>query len=192
MTSSSEQMDNQEFIRQLLSPERLEASDPFVILSFCPLNVHDTVADIGCGPGYFAIPLGKHVFDGKVYALDAQQEMLDAAKEALQKVNLTNVELVLTKDERLPLDDDSLDGALAAFVVHGAGAKGLLEETRRCLRNGGWLALLEWHKDKTVDGPPVRQRIEEARLRAMAEKAGFRYTARHNLNDSQYMLLMRK
>ena len=176
----------------LLSPGRYQELDPHHVLSLIPVRPYHQVADIGCGPGYFALPLGKHMFDGKLFAIDVQQEMLDATDEALKRIHLTNVELVLAKEGKLPLDDDSLDGALAAFVAHEADdPKELLTETRRCLRKGGWLALLEWHKRKMHDGPPLKSRIDEAKLRKMAQDVGFRFTARYNLNDKQYMLVMR-
>ena len=47
MTSNQGPMDNQEFIKRLLRPERAEILDPLVIMSFCPINLHDTVVDIG-------------------------------------------------------------------------------------------------------------------------------------------------
>ena len=177
----------------LVSSERRRALDTYRLLSMIPVLPHHVVADIGCGPGYFTIPLAKYLFDGKVFALDVQQEMLDAAKEALQAINLTNVEVVLSEEEKLPLEDECLDGTLAAFVLQEAeNPTALLEEARRCLRKSGWLVLLEWHKRKTEEGPPVRQRIEEKKLRTMAEKVGFRFGSRRDLNGAQYMLLMRK
>ena len=126
----------------LISSQRQQSLDSFHVMSLIPLRPYHVVADVGCGPGYFAVPMGKHVFDGKVFALDVQQEMLDATKEELERVHLTNVDLVLSKENKLTLDDDSLDGALLAFVLHEADSPPkLLKEVRRCLRKGGWLAL---------------------------------------------------
>ena len=177
----------------LLSPQRQQDLDALRVISLLPIMPYHVVGDVGCGPGYFAIPLGKHVYDGKVYAIDVQQEMLDAAKEGLDRIHLTNVEPLLTKEDKLPLEDDSLDGAFAAFVAHEADdTKVMLGEILRCLRKGGWLALLEWYKRKMDEGPPLKDRIDQPELLKMAEKAGFRFTSAHALNSSQYMLLMRK
>ena len=177
----------------LMSPKRQLDLDVHHVMSLIPILPYHTVADIGCGPGDFTVPLGKHLFDGKVYAIDAQQEMLDATKQELERVRLTNVELVLSKGRKLPLEDDSLDGALAAFELHGAGKpEALLKDALRCLRKGGWFALLEWHRREMEEGPPLERRIDEAQLREMAENVGLRFTRRHSLNDSQYMLLMSK
>ena len=68
MTFEHYEMTSKEFIQRLLRPERAEMLDPSEILSFCPINSHDRVADIGCGPGYFTLPLAASVNNGKVYA----------------------------------------------------------------------------------------------------------------------------
>ena len=81
-------------IERLLRPERLETLDPFRVLSHCPLTPRDTVADIGCGPGYFTLPLAKFLINGKVIALDTSDEMLEACRARLDKVRLGNVEVV--------------------------------------------------------------------------------------------------
>jgi ubiquinone/menaquinone biosynthesis C-methylase UbiE len=177
----------------LLSAERRQSLDIHYVMSIIPVLRYHTVADIGCGPGYFSVPLGKHLFDGKVFALDIQQEMLDAAKKQLDRIHLTNVELMLTEEAKLPLEDDSIDGALVSFAIHEAdNPKTMLAEAKRCLRIDGWLALLEWHKREMESGPPLEDRIDEADLRQMAEKAGFRHLTRHSLNKDQYMLVMNK
>ena len=177
----------------LVSPERYESIDPQRILSMLPILAYHEVADVGCGPGFFTIPLAKYLFDGRVYALDVQQEMLDATQKEVEKVNLTNVELMLNKENELLLKDESLDGVFMAFVLHEAeSVSGLLGEARRCLRKGGWLAALDWHKRETESGPPVEERIDEADMGAMAQEAGFRIEVRHNLNTGHYMIVMRK
>ena len=177
----------------LLSSERRRTLDTHRLLSLIPIHLHHVVADIGCGPGYFTIPLGKYLFDGKVFALDVQQEMLDATRTALDAIHLTNVEVMRSKESKLPLEDDSLDGALAAFVLQEASnARALLKDTLRCLKKTGWLAVLEWNNQDVDGAPPLTQRIEEGKLLGMAEKLGFRITARHSLSGNQYMIVMKK
>ena len=177
----------------LVADDRQMSVDTHRVLSLLPINRHHKVADVGCGPGYFTVPLAKYLFDGKVYALDIQQEMLDAASKELTRFRLTNVELMLTQEDRLPLEDGSIDGAFIAYAIHEADdPRNMLAEAKRCLKDDGWLALLEWHKRDMDEGPPVEDRIAEDDLRNMASEAGFGPPNRHSLNDSQYMLIMRK
>ena len=177
----------------LLSSERRASLDTHRLLSTLPMAFHHVVADIGCGPGYFTIPLGKYLFDGKVFAIDVQKEMLDATQEALDAINLTNVDVRKSTERKLPLEDQSLDGALAAFVLQEATSPvSLLKEAWRCLKKSGWLVILEWDKREMDEGPPVKQRIDIDEMRAMTEKIGFRLTAQRALNGKQYMMTMSK
>lgn len=177
----------------LVSIERRRTLDPHAVLSQMPITAHQTVADIGCGPGYFTVPLAKYLFDGKVFALDVQREMLKATEDSLAKVNLTNVELKLSKETKLPLESDSVDGALMAFVLQEASQPTrLLKDAVRCLKKSGWLAVLEWHCRETEDGPPLTQRIGEDKMRKTTDRLGLRTTARRSLNGAQYMLLLKK
>ena len=177
----------------LLSPGRQERLDVQRVISLLPMGPHQVVADIGCGPGYFAVPLGKYLFHGKVIAIDVQEEMLEATKEELKRIHLTNVEMLLSKEKKFPIQDGDLDGAFAAFVVHEAeDPSGMMNELKRCVGTGGWLALIEWHKREMDSGPPLEERIEEEEMLEMAQQAGFRLERRHSLNSEQYMLLMRR
>lgn len=177
----------------LVSPARERDIDLYRIMSLIPISQHDVVADVGCGPGFFTVPLGKAVFHGKVHALDVQQEMLDAAQERLKSVRLTNVEATLSEENSVPLEDESMDGVFAAFMIHEVeNSKVLLTDFFRSLRPGGWLALLEWHKREMECGPPLEERIDEPDLRSIAIDAGFRLTTSRGLNDKHYMLVMRK
>ena len=180
-------------MQALLSVERRRAIDTHSLLSRLPIRPYHVVADIGCGPGYFTIPLAKYLYNGKVNALDVQQEMLDATRKTLDDARLTNVEVTLSKERKLPLDDESLDGVLMAFVLQEAdGPAALLKDARRCLKPAGWLAVLEWHKRETDQGPPVERRIDPDEMRAMAEKLEFKVRDTQQLNSDQYMILMRK
>ena len=177
----------------LVSPERYEDLDVSLIMALIPVLPFQTVADIGCGPGFFTTSLGKQVYAGQLFAIDIQQQMLDAAEQEVVRVRLNNVSLILSHEDSLPLEDSSLDGAFVAFVLHENDDPGfLLQDIWRCLHRGSWLAVLEWRNLETNGGPPLEERISEADLITMAQKIPFRLERRHSLNDRQYMLVMWK
>jgi ubiquinone/menaquinone biosynthesis C-methylase UbiE len=72
--------------------------------------------DIGCGPGFFVFPASEIVGkDGKVYAIDTQQEMLDELKKRNPQ---RNVFILKSEETRLPVDSATVDMTLMAFVLH--------------------------------------------------------------------------
>ena len=177
----------------LVSRDRRNPLDVYKLLRIFPVLSHHTVADIGCGSGFFTIPIAKFVFDGKVYALDVQQKMIDAVGEHVSKVNLTNVDVMQSQEKHLPLNDGCLDGALAAFVLQETGSpRTLLKEAHRCLKKNGWLVVLEWYKQEMEEGPPVSQRIDVEEMKTLTEKIGFRVRETRDLNGKQYMIIARK
>ncbi len=79
----------------------------------------DKVLEIGCGPGYFTLPLAKMVGDrGKVFALDLQKAMLDIVQKRAEDVGLdSKIEKILSSatDFKLPT---KVDFCLLFYVVH--------------------------------------------------------------------------
>jgi ubiquinone/menaquinone biosynthesis C-methylase UbiE len=58
-------------------PKRLFFENPDLILSETSVRPGQVVADIGCGTGFFTIPLARYVGEtGKVYALDTSPTMI--------------------------------------------------------------------------------------------------------------------
>ena len=55
--------------------EREERTD--LLIESLPISADSIVADIGAGTGYFSFPIAARAPDGKVLAVDIQQEMLD-------------------------------------------------------------------------------------------------------------------
>ena len=167
--------------------------DPAQLLALLPLRPYQTIADIGCSLGDFTISLAKYLFDGKVYAVDSQQKTLDTLATRLQQIRLTNVEMVRSTKRNIGLDQESLDGALMPFILHNAEDKeALLEQVLRALQRSGWLAVLEWHKKETAEGPPLEERLARQEVEELTKAAGFRSVERRNMSTGEYMVLLRK
>jgi len=176
-----------------LAPKRRDVLDPDRVISMIPIRPYHIVADIGCGPGYFSIPLAKYVNQGKLYSMDTKEKALEACRQRLSEVHLDNVEVLHCGPKKLPLDKDSVDGAFLAFVLHEVKDKtGLLAEAERLMQKGGWIAILEWYKQAMEDGPPLEDRVSEEEVKELGQKAGLRFVSERDLNGQSYLVLFRK
>jgi ubiquinone/menaquinone biosynthesis C-methylase UbiE len=79
------------------------------------LKKGDRVADLGCGPGYYTIPMARFVLpDGSVYAVDSNARCIHAIDKKVKKNHIDNIETHNTSAHSLPLiRDDSIDFILA-------------------------------------------------------------------------------
>lgn len=192
MTPAPGDMTTQEFIQRLLSPQRDASLDTLAILSFSGISYRDRVADIGCGPGYFTIPLAKALVEGKLYALDIDNEMLDACRERVAQARMGNVEILKCEEFDSSLEAGSLDGIFLAFVIQQSPDKPrFLKAVRQLLRPRGWGAILEWYRKETETGPPLERRVDPEQMEELVKSAGFRYLGWRDLNGDQYMMTLR-
>ncbi|MCT4580603.1 MAG: class I SAM-dependent methyltransferase [Flavobacteriales bacterium] len=77
-----------------------------------------TVLDLGCGPGYFTIPLARIVGDqGVVVAVDIQEEMFKILKDKFNSLKIKNIKCVNTSVQSME-SIPKIDFALAAYVMH--------------------------------------------------------------------------
>jgi len=104
-----------------------------------------TVADLGCGPGFFTLPMARMVGPhGRVIAVDLQAEMLAKLKVRAERASLdSRIHLHQCSADSLG-ELPSLDFALAFFMVHEVPDPArLLGEVTGALREGGRLLLVE-------------------------------------------------
>ncbi len=135
-----------------------------------------TVADIGCGMGYFSIALARMVGPkGRVVSVDIQQEMLDRLLKRARKQGAPDV----IEAHLIPKDDigirEPLDFALAFWMAHETGDIGrFLRQVASVLKPGGRMLIaeprmhvsartfqkiLQHARDAgltVMDGPPIR------------------------------------
>lgn len=126
----------------------------------------NTVIDIGCGTGYFTIPLAKlSGASGTVIAVDLQQEMLDRLAAKIAQTELAGrIRMHRCENNRVALDAQA-DFVLAFYMVHETpDTLHFLTEMRSMLKPGGRLLIVE---------PPIHvSKKRFNRMVALTEEAG--------------------
>lgn len=177
---------------RLDSPERRRLLDPDRILPLLPLKPDQTVADIGCGTGFFSLPLAQRLPRGKVYAVDVSPEMLEVVREKLAQSPANNMEVVLSRDTDIPLPAASLDGALLSVVVHENDDRpGFLRAVEKLLKPGAWVAVIEWEKREMAEGPPQAERVAREEVAAWGAELGLKVVQEAAVNDRHYLLVFK-
>jgi SAM-dependent methyltransferase len=156
------------------------------------LNVQQesVVAVFGADPDLFALPLvervGKH---GKVYSL----ELSDDVARPTQMTVPGLVRMRHRENGRLPLADESVDVALWAFAFRTLGhVASMLDETRRVLRPGGRLAVVDWIRQEESFGPLRDDRVSAATCERCLAAGGFGLVGQRALNASHYLIVGRR
>jgi ubiquinone/menaquinone biosynthesis C-methylase UbiE len=181
----------------LLHPRLEESFDPQSMIALVPIHSDQKVADIGAGPGRLSIALAKYLYMGTCYAVDVQKEMLEHVREQAKVARLGNVETVVSKENQVPLDDESLDGVVLSDVLNEASRpKTLIKEAARLLKKYGWMAIIEWlpaeGKGKLAVGPAASKRLAQEDMRAAMETIGLRTLTSRQLTHHRYIIVARK
>lgn len=172
---------------------RVDHLDPIQLFTLLPIRVYHHIAEIGAGHGFLTVPLAKYAYDGKVYALDTQQNVLDSVVQNAARSRLSNVSAVLMRDIQIPLADASLDGVVLSPMLHESKQPvELLREIGRVLKPDGWVTAIEWIKGAANGGPSAGERIARPDAVKLAEEAGLRVINQRNLNSFFYFLVLKK
>src|SRR3954467_10986618 len=76
------------------------------------------IAEIGAGTGYYTFKLAKKVPDGKVYAVEIQDQLMGILNERKQKQTIRNVEVIKGGDKTPNLPANAIDLAIMVDVYH--------------------------------------------------------------------------
>lgn len=162
-----------EHISVLEDEDRKVWQNPDAILTAVEIKPRFVAADLGCGSGYFTVPLARMVT--KVYAIDVQKEMLDFLEDKIKKHKIKNIKLLLTKPNEIPLESNSVDLLLSVNTLHEFESRAkMIHEMSRVVRRNGQLLIVDFQKKETGFGPPVEIRVSKNRAIRLFAERGFR------------------
>ena len=164
------------------NPLRRLIHKPEVILSPY-LGPGDTVLDIGCGMGYFSIPMARLVGqDGQVIAADLQEQMLAGLQKRAENAGLAER---IQPHRSFPDDigvDQPVDFVLAFWMVHEVRDQGhFLGQVFELLNPGGSFLVVEPRIH--VSGKAFDKTL------SLAQEIGFRALERPRVRASRAVLL---
>jgi predicted methyltransferase len=106
------------------------------------------VADIGSGSGFLTAGLAKAVGpEGKVYAVDINEKLLDKVRARAEAEGVENIEPVLTPDDAVALDPGSVDLLFICDAYHHFEfPKTILAGLHDALKPGGKLVIIDFER----------------------------------------------
>jgi ubiquinone/menaquinone biosynthesis C-methylase UbiE len=145
-----------------------------------------TVADIGCGMGYFSIAMAKMVGDeGVVIAVDLQQKMLDRMRKRAEKADVASrIRSVLVTEDDIGIKEP-VDFVLAFWMVHEVpDIPRFLSRVFPVLKEAGKFLIAE--PKMHVPNRKFQETLEYAR------SAGFQISAAPDIRISRAVILSKK
>jgi ubiquinone/menaquinone biosynthesis C-methylase UbiE len=174
----------------LESEDRKTWQNPEKILELIELKPDYVVADLGCGSGFFTVPLSRKV--KKVYGIDVQKEMLEFLEQKIQTQKIGNIETMLSGEEEIPLENECVDLLLSVNTLHEFRDKRkMISEMRRVLRQEGQAVIIDFKKEETPVGPPVAIRVSKEQAVGLFKKQGLTFLKAHDLKY-HYLIVFQK
>jgi SAM-dependent methyltransferase len=187
------QVVSQHAIGWLERRDREGEEKPSLVMDHLELPKDGVVADIGAGSGYFSFLIAPLVSEGKVIAVDIQQEMLDFVEGKKKIKKVSNVETHLGTIEDTKLTEDTVDLAILVDAYHEfSHPREMAVSILKGLKPGGRLVLLEYRgEDPSVPIKPLHK-MTVKQVRSEMEAIGFEFSEVRDFLPIQHFLVFRK
>jgi ubiquinone/menaquinone biosynthesis C-methylase UbiE len=149
--------------------ERDKEENPQKLVKALGLKKDEVVVDLGAGSGYYSLMMAPMV--AKVIAVDIQPEMLAIIDRKAKGSKISNIELLLAKEQDPGLKPSSVDTILLVDVYHElAYPREVTRKMIEALKPGGRIVLVEFRlEDPEVPIKLVHKMSEKQVLREMKE-----------------------
>lgn len=172
-------------------------SDPVKNIEQCGIQAGMDIADFGSGSGHYSIAAGRALMStGRVYAIDAQKDLLTKLKNSSVKEGLYNIEVVwgdVEKPNGVKLRDASVDLVFICNLLFQLEDKaGAIKEAKRILKPGGRVLIVDWSSSFGGIGPAHGAVVKKEKAKEMFEKAGFSMDREISAGAHHYGFIFKK
>lgn len=172
---------------------RQQEENTALAISKLPINAASVVADIGAGTGYYTFRIAKKVPQGKVYAVEVQDEFVRYLNQKKKELGQQNVQVIKGTATSPNLPDASIDLAMMVDVYHELlYPHEVLQALRKALKPGGKLLLLEYRAEDPKIEIKELHKLSVAQANKELAANGFKLFRRSEFLPIQHFLLYQK
>ncbi len=169
-------------------------TDPKAAVQHIGLRKGMKVGDFGAGSGHYSVAAAPLVgSEGRVYAIDVQEDVLKHIHYLAEEAGVQNIETVWGNFEKAfgtKLRDHILDAAILSNTLFQLDDRHTtIEEIKRTLKSGGLLLVIDWAGSYGGVGPSAERVIPEHNAEALFIAEGFHKTGDFIPGPHQYGLL---
>lgn len=139
--------------------EREQEESIALALENLPITVKSVVADLGAGSGYYTFRIAPKIPEGKVFAVEIQDEAIQYLQNQSKELGFENVITVKGMESSPNLPENSIDLLIMVDVYHELEyPQEMLTEIRTSLKPDGKILLIEYRgEDPEVAIKPLHK-----------------------------------
>lgn len=155
----------------------LDARD---IISRLNLKGNEVFMDAGCGDGHVSMEAYDMMGDGAViYAVDVFGPSIEDMQKEVDERGIKNIIPVQSNiAEHIDIEDDTVDVCLLINVFHHfvamENSDGAIEELKRVIKPDGKISVMDYKKEDTGYGPPLRVKSTPEEMEEMFARHGLK------------------
>ena len=163
---------------------------PEQVIQVLAIRPGEQVADVGAGGGYFTFRLADAVGqNGRVYAVDVDEQMTDYLKDRAAKEGYRNVDVILSRPDDPQLPPGEIDLIFTSDTYHHIqGPTAYFAHAKRYLRPDGQLAIID-HNGKGWFAGLFGHYTPADTIRRDVEAAGYRLEHEYDFLPQQNFLV---
>ena len=173
--------------------DRNEEENTTLAINNLPINNKSVVADIGAGSGYYSFRIAQKVTEGKVYAVEIQDEFIKILKKNKLEKGIKNFEIVKGTEQNPNLPANSIDLAIMVDVYHElAYPQEMLSALAKALKPNGKILLLEYRAEDPDIAIKKLHKMSVKQVNKEMATNGFKLYKREEFLPIQHFLLYEK
>lgn len=189
-------MENNKFdskkLKKLNNPDRLKDIPPKLVWDKLNLKYSNILVDIGAGTGFYSIPFLELSENGKIFACDISDVMINWMIENIC-VNYPKIIPTKMEENNIDLPDNTADLVFMINLHHELQDSSLLlNECFRLLKPTGKILIIDWKKEDMPSGPPTEIRCSIEQVKKELEKAKYKNMESLSGLEKHFMIIAEK
>jgi len=180
---------NTKKLHKLNNPDRLADQPPEYIWNKLKLKNPNILIDIGAGTGFFSIPFVGYTKNGKVFACDISDIMIEWMKNNVCQ-KYPNIIPLKMEGCAVPLEDSLADLVYMINLHHELDEPvEMLKESFRLLKDKGKIFIVDWKKEEMAQGPSKHLRYLPEEVKNQLISVGFENVTIYNEMSKHFLVV---